>query len=382
MFAPLYPPARLGGGPIRTLAALLDQQPVGFHSLVFTSDRDLGRKEQLPVRSNVVIKADGRSVYYVSSNRLTKIARGLMTMRRYRPDVLYVNGFFNPFFSGIVQLLAAVGFFRGATLLLAPRGEFSAGALSLKSAKKRWYLRFYRALKLDRKTLWHASSDRERADIRHAFERSLPVVVVREDETNLPDVSRRPPRTTGSALRLVFVARITEMKGLHLLLEALHDVRNSIDASIYGSPEDSEYFARCEHLMKTLPPHVRCRYEGWLEPNDVRDVLAAFDLIANPTSGENFGHVLAESLSVSCPVMCADVTPWTTVIADGGGVVVRSLLRSDWAAELDAYARLSPPDRVARRERAGRAYEQWRSAETPPHVYELVRDVIESSQQS
>ena len=175
--------------------------------------------------------------------------------------------------------------------------------------------------------------------------------MVRENETMLPDSAREPGPFRSSDLRLAFLARITEKKGLHLLIEALHDVSASIDLSIFGSAEDSAYFARCERLMRTLPPNVRCTYAGWLEPSEVRETLAGFELLANPTAGENFGHVLAESLSVSCPVMCADVTPWTPVLAGGGGIVVRSLAQGDWTAALEKYAGLSPRERRDRRNR-------------------------------
>ena len=109
---PLYPPARLGGGPIRTLAALVDQQPDAYRSLVFTSDQDLDRNGRLPVASNKVIATDKGGVYYVSADRLVDLARGYLAVRRIRPAIVYVNGFFNPKFSGVVRLLAAIRILR------------------------------------------------------------------------------------------------------------------------------------------------------------------------------------------------------------------------------------------------------------------------------
>ena len=45
--APLFPPAFLGGGPIRTLDALVSQAPARFNVRVITRDRDLGAHERL-----------------------------------------------------------------------------------------------------------------------------------------------------------------------------------------------------------------------------------------------------------------------------------------------------------------------------------------------
>ena len=107
VFAPLYAPARLGGGPIRTLKALIDQQPEDFRSLVFTADQDLDRGKRLPVPANAVVGTRVGGMYYVSADSPLALARGYAVVRRYRPDVLYVNGFFNPKFSTAVQLLHA-----------------------------------------------------------------------------------------------------------------------------------------------------------------------------------------------------------------------------------------------------------------------------------
>ena len=263
-------------------------------------------------------------------------------------------------------------YFRGASLLLAPRGEFSTGALALKPVKKRWFLRVHRLLRLDRRVFWHASSAREAEDIQRVVGAGARVLV-REDETDLPVRVLKPRASTRPTLRLAFAARITEMKGLHLLLEALHDLRGPVELSIFGSAEDEKYFARCESLMRTLPANVQATYEGWLEPEEVRTAISAFDLLVSPTSGENFGHIFAESLSCLLPRDVRSVTPWTPVLREGGGVVVQSLERVDWTAALNEYVDLSPQARHDRRRSAGLAYEQWRNKSREPHVYELIR---------
>jgi glycosyltransferase involved in cell wall biosynthesis len=46
----------------------------------------------------------------------------------------------------------------------------------------------------------------------------------------------------------------------------------------------------------------------------VREVFSRYDAFVLPTLGENVGHVIAESLSASCPVICSDETPWTDLL--------------------------------------------------------------------
>jgi glycosyltransferase involved in cell wall biosynthesis len=45
-------------------------------------------------------------------------------------------------------------------------------------------------------------------------------------------------------------------------------------------------------------------------PDDVPGTFAQYDLFAFPSRGENFGHVVLESLSVGTPVLVSDRTPW------------------------------------------------------------------------
>src|ERR1035441_6761905 len=61
--------------------------------------------------------------------------------------------------------LRYLGLLPRASLLLAPRGEFSPGALGLKSLRKRWFMRVANLIGFYRGCLWHASSAFEAADI-------------------------------------------------------------------------------------------------------------------------------------------------------------------------------------------------------------------------
>lgn len=376
VFTAGYPPAVQFGGPIRTLAALIDEQPEGFDSVIITSDRDLGEAERLGVASNRWIDGeDGRNRYYVSTDSVRLMIRALRSAHRFRPDVLYLNSLFNSHFSIVPRLAQAVRWFRATTLVVAPRGELSPGALAIRSRKKRLFLRVFRLLRLHRGIVWHASSDDEEQEIRQVFGAGA-WILVREDETHLPLSAQEPEVESTARLQVTFVSRITEKKGLHTLLKALLHVHHPVSLQVFGFAEDSSYVERCRHLARMLPDHVECAFGGSVDPDDVRDTFARFDLFAFPTAGENFGHVIAESLSVSCPVMCADTTPWSRLLdTDEGGVLVRSLDPLEWAAALDAYAVLTPADRMSRRRRAAAAYEQWRREDKGTHVFELARRI-------
>jgi len=372
IFAPLYPPAFLGGGPIRTLSAMVAaaRDPDAF--FVLSSDRDLGAFERLPVHRNCWSTPSLAHVYYVSDDNLIQYVRGLLAIRRVQPALIYLNSVFNLKYSLVAQLLRPLGFWRNAQILVAPRGELSAGALALKSRKKRLFLRGYVALGLHRYVNWHASSELEATEIRKSFGLEA-TVFVRENETELPRSAELPEPAESGRLRLIFLSRLSRKKGLRLLLEALASVTEEVDLEIFGDPaEDPKYVAECRVRAGTLAANVRVSFCGSVVPERVRQQFLQNDVFVFPTAGENFGHVIAEALSASCPVLLQDVTPWTSRISNGGGFVIKDPSPITWALAIDRLAKCTGSERRALREDAARAYDQWMAEDHGPSVFDLL----------
>ena len=74
--------------------------------------------------------------------------------------------------------------------------------------------------------------------------------------------------------------------------------------------------------MASLPPNVRARYAGPLDYSAVAETFARHDVFLFPTFGENFGHVIVESLAAGCPVIVSDRTPFRDLEERGAGWVV------------------------------------------------------------
>lgn len=93
-------------------------------------------------------------------------------------------------------------------------------------------------------------------------------------------------------------------------IDALKKIKSQVVFDIYGPAEDQNYWAQCQESAKLLPQNIRFQYCGALQPMQVPDKLAEYDLFFLPTLGENFGHVIAEALSSGLPVLISDTTPW------------------------------------------------------------------------
>lgn len=100
------------------------------------------------------------------------------------------------------------------------------------------------------------------------------------------------------------------MKNLDYALKVLSKVKASVIFDIYGPAEDEDYWKICNDLIKKLPANVSVNYFGSVHPDQVAAIFSRYDLFFFPTRGENYGHVIAEALSVGTAVLLSDQTPW------------------------------------------------------------------------
>jgi glycosyltransferase involved in cell wall biosynthesis len=376
IFAPSYPPAFLGGGPARTLSALVRSAPRSNDISVFTPNRDSDGTD-LSVEADVWVPEYSARVMYVSANSVRLFLRGLKELRNTSPDVIYINSFFNWKFSILPQFLSKFHFFGTPKILLAPRGEFDPGALAIRARKKSFYLFAYRILRLHIGVTWHASAEMEAGAIRRLWGRKARVLI-RENETSLPTLAREPSTHEGP-VRIAFLGRLAPKKGLLVALEALAGTRLPAIFDIYGPEEDTNYVKACREVASQLPQNVMVRFHGAIRPEIVPETLQEYDCMLVPTAGENFGHVIAESLSASCPVICSSMTPWTDRLKAGGGIVVGTLDPNDWRLAIESIARASPEDRLALRLKAGSAFNVWHASSEAPHVFTMLDESVSVS---
>jgi len=341
-----YLPGYRAGGPIRSIANLVQALGDEFQFTIITSDRDLGSdRPYRNVVSDKWLQSGKAQVMYLSPrSRMPDAMRQLLGHAEY--DVLYLNSFFSRSFSILPLWLKNLGLIRSVPTLLAPRGEFAASALGIKPLRKRLYIRVAFGLGLYRQVIWHASSEFERRDI-------LRVLPSNYDQRNLilagslltgiygstceawltanfitvaSDLPISPAQPTPrlrskkpAELRLVFLARIARMKNLVGALRALGDLRGNVTFDIYGPLEDAAYWRECQEVIAQLPANVQVRQLGEVDHAAVPSILGQYDLFILPTLGENFGHAIAEALAAGCPVLISDRTPWRNLEAARAG---------------------------------------------------------------
>lgn len=364
-----FEPGFRAGGPVRSIAQLLDAVSPAVEVTMVTRDRDLGSTTPYPGLSGRWIQRGRTRICYLDPRSPRHWRTLLRNLRSNHFDLLYVNSLWAT--SSILPILAArIRLVRVKQILIAPRGELAPSALSAKAGRKRLLLPIWRHFLKWSGVIWHATNPQEASLIRRTFPWAR--IEIRQNEVSLPP-EPIPPVETGEPVRLVFIGRINPIKNLSMVIAALAQVTGPVVFDVYGPLEDSAYWAACRELAQQLPEAVRVTYRGELTPDQVRATFARYDAFVFPTQGENFGHVIAESLSASCPVICSDQTPWSPVLRAGGGIVLNDLTPAALADQLKRVARASAADRLQARRAAGTAYRSWRADTAGPNILDRIR---------
>lgn len=333
---------------MRTLSNMVEHLSDRFEFWIVTSDRDAFDDRPYPaVRVGEWNEVGKANVFYTRPDQQSLVFFARL-IRETPFDILYLNSFFNPVFTLFPLLLRAAGLIPRRPVVIAPRGEFSEGAVSLKAWKKGPYIFTSKLLGLYRNLFWQASSEYEAEDIRRTLGRTAKRIYIAPDllppaaslETPCVEYCREK-----DVLRIVFLSRISPKKNLDFALQALTQVKAPLEFDIYGPVDDKAYWERCKTVMKELPPNVGVQYQGPIEYGQVTDMLATYDLFFFPTRGENFGHVILEALSAGVPVLISDQTPWLDLEKARAGWVLSLENVSAFSETIDRFYRLDAGQR-------------------------------------
>ena len=335
IFLHYYLPGYRAGGPLQSISNLVTRLGGIVDFSIVASDRDF-----LSMTPYDAIEPDrwtplGHAVvcYLSPSSRIGKIRR---ILREQEHDILYLQSFFDPWFSIVPMLLSR---FR-KPILIAPRGEFGSGALAQKPWKKKCFLFLFRLFGMHRRVVFHCSTPLEAGEVRKVMGSRSRVRIA----LNIADAGMRAslgqPAFDGP-LKLVFLSRINNKKNLFFALNVLRECCLPVEFRIYGPREDAAYWEQCEAAMAELPENVWACYCGEVVHQKVLETLAENHVMFFPTRNENFGHAICEALKAGVPVLCSDQTPWTELEARGAGWGIPLSRPQEYLEKLETYYRMS-----------------------------------------
>lgn len=340
IFIDWFEPGFKAGGPIRSVAHFIEAFHSEYDFSIVTTDRDLGDTEAYPgIEPNEWIQQETHRVYYASpEHRSYRHIRNHIFNNTY--DILYVQSMFSLPFS-FFPLWVSRALTPKAKRILAPRGMLHPGALALKARKKRIFLSIFRLLRLHKDLTFQATDAKEIQHIRDAFGEVDIHLAPNLPRTYLPPEA--PLLKESGSLRLVYFSRISEKKGLHLLLEALPGLKSPTLLDLYGVQDEPAYWQRCQTLIEALPQHIQVAYQGTVAPGEAASTLQQYHALAMPTQGENFGHAIFEALAAGRPVLISDQTPWRDLAARKAGWDIPHAAPGGIGKALQALASMDDP---------------------------------------
>ncbi|MBC5773485.1 glycosyltransferase family 4 protein [Pontibacter sp. KCTC 32443] len=313
IFIDWFLPGYKAGGPVQSCVNMMEHLKGEFDFYVIT--RNIDYCEVQPYESIISDSWTKTNtylqVYYASNRRLTYTALAKAALDA-KPDIIFINGIYSLYYSIFPLLISRK--FNDVKVIVSARGMLAPSAIDVKGGKKKLFLQMAKALGFYRHVCFHATNNTEELHIRNLFGQNQQVKIA----PNLPKIYTLSfsglSKQTGM-LRLASVARISPEKNTKYALQVLHEYTfdGNIVFDIFGPVYDEAYWTECVELINSLPGNIQVNYRGSIEHTKVTETLQQYHALFLPTRGENFGHIIFESLTAGRPVVISDQTPWRSL---------------------------------------------------------------------
>ena len=294
-----YKPAFIYGGPTMSVSMLCEQLARAGNSVsVFTTTAN--GESELSVATGNPINVDRVNVTYFK--RITKdhthFSPSLLTklwkeVKNY--DLVHIHAWWN-----LVSVLSTgIALARRVPVVVSARGTLSPYSFSNKNAGIKSIIHTLLGKPLLKKCHLHVTSEREKqAMVKLIQPKSISVL---PNLVKLPAYSLSVEKEPEPLLKLIFLSRIEEKKGLDILLNALLLVNISYSLTIAGNGDEG-YINYLKEIAANN--HIADKI-NWVafRDEDKFDLMREHDLFVLPSHDENFGNVVIESLSVGTAVL-------------------------------------------------------------------------------
>lgn len=297
-------PGFKAGGPIKSIAGLYKALELKYEITILTVDHDFQSSDRYDVVTDTITYHQNFRIVYLSNTSLSHISK---TIKVLNPDIIYLNSFFSHFSRKILLINQFLSL--SHNIILAPRGELSREALSIKRFKKTIYLWLFKRISLGQDVIFHTTDEIEANAVVSLFPNSKIV--------NIPNITVSIPcnpnltKKQTDHLKILFLSRISAKKNLLFALEILNTITTGmIKFDIYGPIEDEQYWKQCMNVIHKMPSNINVRYKGAVHPSETSAIFRQYHLFFLPTLNENFGHAIVEAMQNGVLPLLSTNTPW------------------------------------------------------------------------
>lgn len=301
-------PGTLAGGPIRSIANMIDHLDEGYEFSIITKNTDYNSNEPYTnINPNKWTQFSRNTrVFYFSKAQLNPFRlRKIITSVNH--DYIYINGIYSLYFSILPLILSK------KEKVIASRGMLSPQAFTSKKRKKLLFVKFANLIGLYKNCTFQVTSKEELKSIHSILGANVKTIFL----SNLPrkrnSNSASLVRKFSSKKKIIYLARISVEKGQHYFLKALKPITSDVIVDLYGPINDEVYWKKCLNIIKTLPSNIEVNYKGSVDGLKVPKIISNYDFLALTSEGENFGHSIVEALTEGKPVIISNRTPWQSI---------------------------------------------------------------------
>lgn len=333
-----YLPGYKDGGPVRSILNLTEWLGEEYDLRIVCLDRDHGDTVSYAnIKINDWNEVGNAKVFYTDKYTKERIAELSKEV-----DLVYCCGPYNDYARAAMQLKKQ-GVIR-VPLVVASMGSFSANAFAIKGIKKKAFVTVMKLLGYFDKVIWSVTSEVEEKELKAILGNNQKCIIA-SDLARKGNVKHKAVKADNE-LKIVFLSRISRKKNLVVVPAILEKVSKEVKLAIdiYGIAEDEEYLKECLENFEKLPNIIEWNYKGEIETDSVMEIFAQHDVFLFPTLGENFGHVIAESLGAGCVPVISDTTPWLDFEEHSCGYVRSLGDLNSFAVALDKLAMTNGED--------------------------------------
>ncbi len=122
-----------------------------------------------------------------------------------------------------------------------------------------------------------------------------------------------------SGLTILSVGNLIELKGHHLIIEAIAGIPDARLQIIGQGPEENNL----KNLVNRLGLQSRVDFPGYIPHEKLKDYYGASDLLVLASSSEGWANVLLESMACGTPVVATDVGGNSEVVKEkSAGIII------------------------------------------------------------
>lgn len=311
-FIDWYLPGYKAGGPIRSLANIVETFQDEYEYYIVTRNTDLADDTPYEgITPDTWLSIYSAQIYYITASSFSfQKIKQLIAERDY--DMLYLNSLFS-FRYSLIPLLIKKLYFKNLPTVFAPRGMLGEGALKSKRLKKRFFLAATRLTGFFNGLIWHATTEEEQKHIEQHYGADREIRI--GQCLTLPKVLKRDLKAQKNSgeLKAFYIGRMSRHKNISFALEQFEKMplRGTLSLDIYGALEEEDYYENCKLIIDKLGDRIRVTYHGPVPYDELKQkIISDYHFMILPSKGESYSHAILDSWGCGCPVLISDQTPW------------------------------------------------------------------------